>query len=180
MKKVIIVVMVVAIVSLLVYGGSERRAVNDIFQNMDTTDMNGRKVTTEIFKNNKLTVVNVWMTWCTSCIEELPDLQELADEYQKKNVSFKGLIIEYGRDAKRKSGLTEKEKKYAEEILKKANVTYQQLTLSDSMFERFEAINGFPITYILDQKGKLVGKPIAGAHSKEEWKEIIEERLQKV
>ena len=45
-----------------------------------TTDINGAPVDSSIFSEKKLTVVNVWGTFCGPCIEEMPELADWARE----------------------------------------------------------------------------------------------------
>ena len=59
-------------------------SANDIFTNMNTTDLDGNKVDSSIFANNKVTLVNVWNVGCTPCVNEIPDLDKLNSEYKDK------------------------------------------------------------------------------------------------
>ena len=47
------------------------------FSNLDTEDVDGNKVTKEIFSNKELTLINVWTTWCGPCVGEMPELEAL-------------------------------------------------------------------------------------------------------
>ena len=41
-------------------------------------DIEGNEVNaTDLFKNHKITMVNVWATYCQPCIQELPDFHTL-------------------------------------------------------------------------------------------------------
>jgi peroxiredoxin len=42
----------------------------------------------------KLLVVNFWATWCTPCIEEMPELQRFADDYAQRNVAVIGIGVD--------------------------------------------------------------------------------------
>lgn len=42
----------------------------------------------------QLVVVNFWATWCPPCVEEMPDLQRVHDEYQGRGVAVVGLGID--------------------------------------------------------------------------------------
>jgi thiol-disulfide isomerase/thioredoxin len=42
----------------------------------------------------RLLVVNFWATWCVPCIEEMPDLQRVRDEYRARNVEVLGIGID--------------------------------------------------------------------------------------
>ena len=58
---------------------------------MEIVDLKGEKVVSSIFSENDLTLVNVWNKGCIPCIEELPILDELNNEYKDKGVAIKGL-----------------------------------------------------------------------------------------
>ena len=50
----------------------------------ETTDLEKNKVTQEVFRENDLTMVNMFSSTCNPCMEELPYLAELAKEYKDK------------------------------------------------------------------------------------------------
>lgn len=152
--------------------------LSSMFQNLDTVDIKGEKVTKEIFADNKLTLVNIWATWCGPCVGEMPELEKLSKEYEGKGIAIKGLLAEVDMtDGKLVEGLTDTERTTAEEILNGSNITYQQILISKAMKEQLGIIQGFPTTYFIDKDGNIVGKPFVGANSKDEWKKIIEQRL---
>lgn len=39
-------------------------------------------------------VINFWATWCAPCVEEMPDLQRVRDEYRARGVEIVGLGID--------------------------------------------------------------------------------------
>ncbi|WP_294157313.1 TlpA disulfide reductase family protein [uncultured Clostridium sp.] len=150
-------------------------ATSDVFKKMETEDINGNKVDSSIFAENKLTVVNLWNTGCTPCVTEIPELDKLNKYYSDKGVSIKGLIMESG------AGLTEEERKEVNEILSKAGAEYQQLTMSENMTSEkiFKDIEAFPTTYFVDKDGNIVNM-IEGSSDFEGWKTRINEELSKV
>ena len=50
-------------------------------------DINGETYTQEMFADYDLTMVNVFTTWCSPCIGEIPDLQKLRDEVESQGVN---------------------------------------------------------------------------------------------
>lgn len=48
-----------------------------------------------------LLVVNFWATWCAPCIEEMPDLQKVQDEYATRGVTIIGVAIDNATAVKR-------------------------------------------------------------------------------
>jgi len=145
-----------------------------LFKEMKTEDINGNKVDSSIFSKYKLTVVNVWNTGCTPCVDEIPTLDKLNKEYEKKGVSIKGLLLESG------VGLNDEEKKTVEDILKKAKSTYQQLTVSEDMLQdKTLILQSFPTTFFVDKDGNIVDS-IEGSNDYDGWKAKIDEVLEKV
>lgn len=56
----------------------------------------------------KLLVVNFWATWCTPCIDEMPELQQFADEFAGRNVAVIGVGVDEAdkiRDFRRQHAL---------------------------------------------------------------------------
>lgn len=146
-----------------------------IFKGMETVDLNGEAVDRTVFADNKLTLVNVWSTGCTPCIMEIPELEKINQEYADKGVAVKGLLYEL------QVGLTDEIRADVEEILTKAGATYQQLTVSESMFEADELQNmaAFPTTFFVDSEGNIV-KTVEGSRDFDGWKELIDSVLEEM
>jgi peroxiredoxin len=56
-------------------------------------DLDGRPDAMERWKGG-LVVVNFWATWCPPCVEEMPDLQRVHDDYAGRGVTVVGLGID--------------------------------------------------------------------------------------
>ena len=48
------------------------------FPSFRAVDLQGNEVTKEIFAQKKITVVNIWGTFCPPCIGEMPELGDWA------------------------------------------------------------------------------------------------------
>ena len=180
-KLTVVALTMVAIASLAVGCTSSKEGSTNtansnskLFKEMKTEDINGNKVDSSIFSKYKLTVVNVWNTGCTPCVDEIPTLDKLNKEYEKKGVSIKGLLLESG------VGLNDEEKKTVEDILKKAKSTYQQLTVSEDMLQdKTLILQSFPTTFFVDKDGNIVDS-IEGSNDYDGWTAKIDEVLEKV
>ena len=51
-----------------------------IYITFEGTDLEGNTVSQDAFSQSKLTMVNVWATYCNPCLSEMPGLGELASE----------------------------------------------------------------------------------------------------
>ncbi|MHB1922652.1 MAG: TlpA disulfide reductase family protein [Chitinophagaceae bacterium] len=46
-------------------------------------------------RNDAIYVVNLWATWCKPCVEEMPYIQKIAEEYKNKNVKVILVSLDY-------------------------------------------------------------------------------------
>lgn len=151
----------------------------NFFADLSTVDLRGNAVTKEVFQEKKLTMVNLWATWCGPCVGEIPILQALSTQYA--DVGVKGLLVEISQDTGTVVvGVSDEERVNAQNILQDAKVEYPQWLVSEAMKNGVMQIDGFPTTFFLDKNGAFVGEPVLGARSEKDWKAIIEERLQMV
>ena len=123
-------------------------------------------------------MINTWATWCSPCVGELPELEEVNKELlaEGKKVAVKGMVIE--SEGIIKPGLSDKERGKVEKVLKETGVTYQQLLVSEDLANTvLSSQSVFPTTYFVDKEGNLVGEPVTGSRDKDDWKKIIDEKL---
>lgn len=87
-------------------------------------------------------VVNLWATWCGPCVDEMPDLQEVAEQFEGR-VAFLGVDVADG--ARR-----------AERFAQDLGVTYDLAADPDRRF--FEAVQAFgmPTTLFVTPDGMIV------------------------
>ncbi|MCT4620277.1 MAG: TlpA family protein disulfide reductase [Marinisporobacter sp.] len=134
-------------------------------------DMDGNEITEKLFKEHKLTMVNIWGTFCGPCIKEMPDLEKLSKEISKKDVNLVGIIADVKKD---------ENKKEAENLIKKTGVTYVNLIPDQALLD--EIVNKFdyvPASIFIDQQGNILKTHVAGANSYEEYLEIVNELLER-
>ena len=142
-----------------------------------TQDIDGKAFTDADFAKNKLTMVNVFATWCTACIQEIPDLEKLNKEMKDKGVGVVGVVVDTHEDGKDIPDALDK----AKAIQSKLKTTYPFLKPDDKLMNgRLQGIQGFPETFFVDSKGNVVGEFYLGAKSLEEWKAVVEKELKNV
>ena len=136
----------------------------------ETTDLDGNPVKSEdLFKANKITLVNVWGTWCSACTGELGELAEIYKRLQEKGCGIVGVEVEG------KKVTIEDVKADAEALLKENNVTYPNVWCPEGV-EFFEDLNGYPYNYFVDSEGKILTFPICGA-AVTEYEKVIDKLL---
>ena len=150
-------------------------AFDDVFAQMTTTDLDGNAVDASIFKDHQLTLVNAWNIGCTPCIQELPYLEQLSEEYADQGVGVMGLYFNFGED------IPDDEMSQIEDALSTANATYTQLRLTKEMYETdtMQNVMAFPSTFIVDSDGKIIDK-LEGSNDFDGWKQTVEQYLQQI
>lgn len=134
-------------------------------------DLDGNEVDQSVFANAKLTMMNIWATFCGPCINEMPELGELA---AKGGTDYQ--IIGVCADLNGTGDMLED----AKEIVSQTKANYLHLQPSEDLYPVLTASSSVPVTFFFDSEGKLVGKGILGAQDKDTWSQVISERLEMV
>ena len=133
-----------------------------------TKDMDGNKVTNDIFAEYDLTVVNFWATYCNPCIDELPELAEWKKELPD-NVNLIGLLVDVDEKGS-------EQYKLAERIISQTGADYQHLIATEEFDDIISNLVGVPTTFFVDSTGKIIGEPFAGADVSA-YKQTVEDYL---
>ena len=152
------------------FGGEN---VTDV-KNVVTKDIEGKEFSKADFEKYDLTMVNVFATWCTACIKEIPDLVELQNEMKDKGVNIVGVVTDTVDDNGENKDAIEKSKL----IHEKTNANYPFLMPDATNFNgRLNGIQALPETFFVDKNGNIVGETYSGSHNLKDWKAIVEKEL---
>lgn len=197
MKKLylllVLVLMMLALTACAGTSGTDEAAseedvetfIRSILDNTDTSDLKTQTVWEldgtekelgDLIAGNKVTMLNVWGTFCGPCIEEMPYLGELEREYKDQGFEIIGLtsdiVDEQGNI--QQNLITE-----AEEIMADTNVTYPVVIMSNEFIEHIH-LYAVPTTIFVDSEGNALGDPMLGSNTKDYWEQIIQEKLAEV
>lgn len=106
-----------------------------------------------------------------TCIEEVPELEDLHHQFQEQNINLIGV----GTD----SGEGEEQLETAQNILKEKGVTYVNISPDPEgeFYKGFVSeIFSYPATYTMDGEGNIIGAPIVGNVKKQI--DTVNERLE--
>lgn len=146
-------------------------ANEDVFLEFTAKDFDGNEVDHSIFANTKLTMMNVWATFCSPCVTEMPELGELAavggTDYQ---------IIGVCADLDNTAEMLQE----AKDIVAQTGANYVHLQPSESLLPVLTATSAVPVTFFFDSEGKLVGQGVMGARDKSGWEKELKARLEAV
>ena len=126
------------------------------FPSFRAVDLQGNEVTKEIFAQKKITVINIWGTFCPPCIGEMPELGDWA-----RNMPADAQLIGIVCDVmdRQDAGSIGTAKK----ILGEAGAEFVNLVPDEAIMEYLEGVEAVPTTIFVNSEGKVVGSPVVGA-----------------
>lgn len=134
----------------------------------ETQDLDGNPVTSqELFAGHKITMVNIWATWCINCKSEMTELEELNKEWAEKGCQIIGICD----DADEEEMIPT-----AKKILEEHSVTFRNVRSNDVIRDEQLPSVAMPTSYFVDSEGKILGKPIVGKNV-EQYKETLQQLL---
>lgn len=164
-KLLCIILSSIPILLLAGCGSTEIEATKKPFPEFQGVDFQGNTITNDIFKDYDATVINFWTNGCGSCIAEMPELEEYFQDFKNRKINLIGVAASAGE--------SDESKTTSETILKEKGVTYTNLIPDNksSFYTDFIGdIAGYPITYIVDSAGNMIGAPLIGVVKKQEDK----------
>jgi|SRR5690554_995688 len=122
------------------------------------------KITNLSESRGKVTIINLWATWCPPCVAEMPSLQKLYDHY--------GEQLDY-------YFVSHEDPETVARFMKSKNYTFPVYLPVNTPPAQFHS-NSLPTTYVIDKNEKIVMKEV-GAHNwfSESFRKKIDELLKK-
>ncbi|MBQ8633606.1 MAG: TlpA family protein disulfide reductase [Lachnospiraceae bacterium] len=143
------------------------------FVTFEATTTDGEAWNSDKFATSKLTMINVWGTYCNPCLSEMPDLGELAAEYDPAQFQIVGVVCDVMEDDSADNI------DYAKQLITETKANYPHLLLNESLYMSFVgAVSAVPTTFFVRSDGSMVGY-LTGAMDKESWKNLIDDLLSK-
>lgn len=134
-------------------------------------------VTADVLTGKKLTMVNIWATYCNPCIAEMPELAKLHADYADKGFQIIGIVSDAGVSEAPDGEAVD----FANAIIDQTGADYLHIIPGEGMmYGALSNITAVPTTYFIDMSGNIVGEPVVGSKNYEGWAAIIEQRLAEV
>lgn len=151
---------------------------NGVLSSFQSVDINNNPVDQRIFSGKKLTMVNIWATFCGPCLREMPDLGALAKEYADQGFQIVGIPV----DILNSSGEPNANMvSTARDIISQTGADYLHILPSQSLIEaKLSQVSSVPETIFVDENGNQVGKSYIGSRTKDKWEAIIKDLLEQV
>ena len=114
----------------------------------EAKDLDGNPVKSEdLFKQNKITMLNIWATWCEPCKGELKDLGEIDRRLQEKGCGIVGMLYDSEDE-----GAIEN----AKALLAENHADYLNLTFPEGFEEKLGKDLSFPTSLMVDSTGTVL------------------------
>tara|TARA_B100000575_G_C23093182_1_gene630316 strand:+ start:374 stop:955 length:582 start_codon:yes stop_codon:yes gene_type:complete len=97
-------------------------------------------------QKGKVVFLNFWATWCSPCLKEMPDMQELQRELGSKILV---LAVGMGEEAER-----------IEKFQKKYQFEFQIFPDPEMTVTQLYGVRNIPITYLVNTSGMVVGRAL--------------------
>ncbi len=135
-----------------------------IVEDFTLLDLDNNEVTLSDFLG-RVVVLNFWGTWCPPCVEEIPSIIEVNNDYKDKDVEIIGISV--GDDLS-----------VLKQFVEENNINYTILvdgTIDNT--ENMYNVRAFPTTYFIDTEGNI-GNKIVGQMTKDQLINEIEKVLE--
>lgn len=140
-----------------------------IFITFEGTDLDGNTVSQEVFSQSRLTMVNVWATYCSPCLREMPGLGELASEYDRSEFQIIGIVSDVWEG---------EDQTLVESLVQETGAVYPHLLANDSISQALlSSVSAVPTTFFFDGEGAYLGG-VVGSAEKSDWEDLIHELLE--
>lgn len=142
-----------------------------------TEDIFGTAYDQTVFADYDLTLVNVFATWCTPCVEEMPELEKLRQAFDEKGIRLG--IVAVVLDVRTERGTDDDALERARLLYERSGAQFPFLLPDDGeMNGRLTGIENIPESFFVDANGNIISEPYVGARSLSEWTQVVEEVLE--
>ena len=146
-------------------GAGSSKVQDERFPDFQTVDLEGNNVTQNIFKGKKVTVINIWGTFCPPCIAEMPELGTW-DKELASDVQIIGIVCDAEGTGDKKTA------EAARKITEKSRAKFVNLLPDQKIQKYLENVEAVPTTIFVDSEGKIIGERVVGANVPK-YKEVV-------
>jgi thiol-disulfide isomerase/thioredoxin len=102
----------------------------------------GSPIASSAFKGKSL-LVTFWATWCPPCVQEIPSLIKLQNEYSSNGFSVVAISVDQEKDVVQK-------------MVNRKEINYPVMMADKSVTRDFGGVYGIPTSFLVSKKGTVV------------------------
>ncbi len=118
---------------------NRKKLMRSTIDDLVMTDIHGNLYTSKSL-SDKIIILDFWFTTCAPCIQEMPDLNKIREEFGTDEVAYFGVTFD--------------EKTKVETFLGKVKYDYTIVADAKKLCDRF-GIKFYPTTLVIDKEGKI-------------------------
>lgn len=92
----------------------------------------------------KVVLINFWATWCGPCIQEIPSLNSLREEFGSQGFEVIGLSIDQGGE------------RVVDKMIERAGIKYPVVISTRKLERQFGGVYGVPTSFLVDRSGNVL------------------------
>jgi len=151
----------------------EKNRIGNVAPEFKALDIHGQTLSLSQFKNNSIVLLDFWASWCVPCREEIKFLKVLYEKYHSQGLEIVGISQDRDKEAWlsaiKQDGI---DIWHHIHIAEKYEQGPDYYTNDDVITNYF--VQGIPVTMLIDQDGRIVGKWVGAS---EENERILEEKV---
>lgn len=146
-----------------------------IFESFSTTDIYGNPQDESMILNSRYTLVLIWSTTCNPCIEGMPKMEALYQEYKDVGFNIMGIVVNIQDQEGNPVPATIAD---AVSIVEAKDVTFTNTMIPEPIMTfLYDEIQYTPTAFFVDRTGTIVSELYIGEKEYAEWSEAIEELI---
>ena len=107
--------------------------------------LTGKEISSKSFAGKSL-LVTFFATWCPPCIQEIPTLINVQNEFGPKQFSVIGLSVDQNGS------------KVVKQLVERKKINYPVMMADNSVTRDFGGVFGIPTTFLVNTRGNVVKK----------------------
>lgn len=146
-----------------------------IFESFDTTDIYGNPQDESLILNSRYTLVLIWSTTCNPCIEGMPKMEAIYQEYKDVGVNIMGIVVDIQDQQGNPVPATVAN---AVSIADTKGVTFTNTQIPAPIMDfLYDEIQYTPTAFFVDSSGTIVSELYIGEKEYDEWSAAIEKLI---
>lgn len=105
--------------------------------------VDGTPINSDSYKG-KVTLVTFFATWCPPCIQEIPSLISLQEEFAVKGFTVLGISVDQGGS------------KIVKRLIGKTGINYPVVMADSKITRDFGGVVGIPTSFLINQEGHVI------------------------